>query len=50
MFSEVAKKINVHVEFCFCYHGWNFTTNQAILIKGMYFSLSKFFDNFVLFM
>jgi hypothetical protein len=34
---EGAKKSTVGVEFCAFCHGWNFTTNEAILIKYLCF-------------
>ena len=40
---EAAKKSSVGVEFCALCHGWNFTTNQAILIKYIFYE-SKFFE------
>jgi len=48
---EGSKKRNVRVEFCACWHGWNFTSSQAILIKYIcIFQETKFFEKCVLFM
>ena len=38
---EAAKKSTVRVEFCAVCHVWNFTTNQAILIKSIFHELNS---------